>query len=122
METKNGWVVRKWLGYSHIRKEHAQEINDFYFQCFNEYPNSHRPCAFPTEVIDRKGIVKRKYRYQDYQTPYEKLRSISDVQKYLKEGITLAMLDGIARRNTDNEMAQKVQFARDRLFAKIVAA
>jgi transposase InsO family protein len=23
IETKNGWVVRKWLGYSHISKEHA---------------------------------------------------------------------------------------------------
>lgn len=122
VETKNGWVVRKWLGYSHISKEHAQGINDFYFQCFNEYLNFHRPCAFPTEVIDKKGKIKKKYRYQDYKTPYEKLRSVFDVQKYLKEGITLAMLDGIARRNTDNEMAQKVQLARDRLFSKILAA
>jgi transposase InsO family protein len=122
VETKNGWVVRKWLGYNHIRKEHAQGINDFYFQCFNEYLNFHRPCAFPTEVIDKKGKIKKKYRYQDYKTPYEKLRSIFDVQKYLKEGIALAMLDGIARRNTDNEMAQKVQLARDRLFDKILAA
>jgi len=32
------------------------------------------------------------------------------------------MLDEIARRNTDNEMARKVQLARDRLFDKIVAA
>jgi len=122
VETKNGWVVRKWLGYSHIKGEHAQRINDFYFGCFNEYLNFHRPCAFPTEVMDKKGKIKKKYRCQDYQTPYEKLRSIPDVQKYLKEGITLEMLDEIARRNTDNEMAEKVQLARDRLFDKIVAA
>jgi hypothetical protein len=32
------------------------------------------------------------------------------------------MLDEIARRYTDNEMAEKVQLARDRLFDKIVAA
>ncbi len=122
IETKNGWVVRKWLGYSHIKQEHAQRINDFYFGCFNEYLNFHRPCAFPTEVMDQKGKIKKKYRCQDYQTPYEKLRSIPDVQKYLKEGITLEMLDEIARRNTDNEMAEKVQLARDQLFDKIVAA
>jgi transposase InsO family protein len=122
IETKNGWVVRKWLGYSHISKEHASRINDFYFGCFNEYLNFHRPCAFPSEVIDHKGKIKKKYRYQDYQTPYEKLRSIPEVQKYLKEGITLEMLDEIARRNTDNEMAQKVQLARDQLFDKILAA
>ncbi len=122
VETKNGWVVRKWLGYSHIRKEHASSINEFYFGFFHEYLNFHRPCAFPTEVIDKKGKIKKKYRYQDYQTPYEKLRSIPDVQKYLKEGITLEMLDKIAKRYTDNEMAQIVQLARDRLFDKILAA
>jgi transposase InsO family protein len=93
IETKNGWVVRKWLGYGHINQERAHEINDFYFGCFNEYLNFHRPCAFPREVMDKKGKIKKKYRYQDYQTPYEKLRSIPDVQKYLKEGITLEMLD-----------------------------
>lgn len=122
VETKNGWIVRKWMGYSHIKQEHAQRINDFYFGFFQEYLNFHRPCAFPTEVMDRKGKIKKKYRYQDYQTPYEKLRSIPDVQKYLKEGITLEMLDKIARRYTDNEMAEKVQLARDRLFDKIIAA
>jgi len=122
IETKNGWVVRKWLGYSHIRKEHAQRINDFYFGCFNEYLNFHRPCAFPTEVIDHKGKIKKKYYYQDYQTPYEKLKSIPDAQKYLKDGINLEMLDKKAKRYTDNEMAEKVQLARDKLFDKILAA
>ncbi len=122
VETKNGWVVRKWLGYSHIRGEPASGINDFYFACFNEYLNFHRPCAFPTEVMDKKGKIKKKYYYQDYQTPYEKLKSIPDAQKYLKDGITLESLDRIAHRYTDNEMAQKVQVARDKLFDKIVVA
>jgi len=93
IETKNGWVLRKWLGYSHIRGEYAQRINDFYFGCFQEYLNFHLPCAFPMEVIDSKRKIKRKYQYKDYQTPYEKLRSISDVGKYLKGGVTLEMLD-----------------------------
>ena len=60
----------------------------------------------------------KKCRYQDYQTPYEKLRNIPDVWKYLKDGITLEMLDKIAQRYTDNEIAQKVQLARDKLFAQ----
>jgi len=122
VETKNGWVLRKWLGYSHIRGEHAHQINEFYFGFFHEYLNFHRPCAFPSEVIDSKGKIKKKYRYQDYQTPYEKLRSIPEVQKYLKAGITLEMLDKIAQRYTDNEMAEKVQLERSRLFDKILAA
>jgi transposase InsO family protein len=59
IENKNGWVVRKWLGYSHIRGEHASGINDFYFGCFNEYLNFHCPCAFSTEVMDKKERLKR---------------------------------------------------------------
>ena len=86
-------MLRKWLGYSHIRKEQAPSINDFYFGSFSEYLNFHRPGAFPTEVIDSKGKSKKKYRYQDYMTPYEKLRSIPEVQKYLKEGITLVCVN-----------------------------
>lgn len=121
-ETKNGWVLRKWMGYGHIGQKHAKGINDFYFECFNEYLNFHRPCAFPIEVKDKKGKIKKKYRYQDYMTPYEKLRSIPDARIYLKEGITFEMLDKKARRYTDNEMAKKVQLERDKLFDKILAA
>ena len=121
-ETKNGWVLRKWMGYSHIEQKHAKGINDFYFNCFNEYLNFHRPCAFPIEAKDKKGKIKKKYRYQDYMTPYEKLRSISNARVYLKEGVTFEMLDKIARRYTDNEMAKKVQLERNKLFDKILAA
>jgi transposase InsO family protein len=121
-ETKNGWVLRKWMGYGHIGQKYAKGINNFYFGCFNEYLNFHRPCAFPITVKDKKGKIKKKYRYQDYMTPYEKLRSIPDAQIYLKESITLEGLDKIAKRYTDNEMAKKVQLERDKLFDKILAA
>ena len=84
--------------------------------------NFHRPCAFPMAVKDKKGKIKKKYRYQDYMTPYEKLRSIPDARIYLKESITLERLDKISRRYTDNEMAKKVQLERDKLFDKILAA
>jgi len=40
-ETKNGWVLRKWMGYTHIGQKCAQRINEFYFGCFNEYLNFH---------------------------------------------------------------------------------
>ena len=121
-ETKNGWVLRKWMGYGHVEQKHAKGINDFYFDCFNEYLNFHRPCAFPIKVKDKKGKIKKKYRYQDYMTPYEKLRSIPDARIYLKGSITFERLDKIARRYTDNEMAKKVQLERDRLFDRILAA
>ncbi len=80
------------------------------------------PVPFLLKVIDQKGKIKKRYRYQDYYIPYEKLRSIQEVQKYLKESITLEILDRIAKRYTDNEMARNVQIAGDRVFDKIVAA
>ena len=70
----------------------------------------------------KRNKFEKKYRYQDYMTPYEKLRSISNARVYLKEGVTFEMLDKIARRYTDNEMAKKVQLERNKLFDKILAA
>ena len=121
VETKNGWVLRKWMGYQFIGQKHAARINAFYFGCFNEYLNFHRPCAFPREHTDAKGRVIRRYPYQDYRTPYEKLKSLAGSTRYLKPGITFALLDTVAARRTDNDMARLVQQQRARLFEIIIA-
>ena len=121
-ETKNGWVVRKQIGYGYIDGEYADEINDFYFGCFNEYLNYHRPCAFPTIVTDKKGKEVRKYFHEDYKTPYEKFKSLPDAEKYLRDGLTFEKLDSIESRYTDNEMAEIVQKKREELFATIKKA
>ena len=118
-ETKNGSILRKWMGYQFIEQKHAKKINEFYFGCFNEYINYHRPCGFATKLQDKKGKVKKLYRQDDFQTPYEKLKSIPDSHKYLKEGITFATLDKIVYSKTDNEMAAAVQKHRSRLFEQI---
>jgi len=55
-------------------------------------------------------------------TPYEKLRSIPGARIYLKESITLEMLDKIAKKYRDNEMAKKMQLERYKLFDKILEA
>lgn len=119
VETKNGWVLRKWLGYGFIEQKYAVEINRFYFNCFNEYLNFHRPCAYAIEKKDKKGKIKKAYPQQNYMTPYEKFKSISESNKYLKEGITFTILDKIALSKTDNQMAQIVQRERSELFDKI---
>lgn len=120
-ETKNN-LVRKWIGYGHIEKKFAEDLNEFYQGCFNEYLNFHRPCAFAQETTDKKGKVKKKYPHNAYMTPYEKLKSLPEAEKYLKDGITFEKLDNIAMRYTDNEMAQKVQEERGKLFDKILSA
>ncbi len=71
VETKNGAVIRKHIGYSHIRSQYAEPIQRFYKEHFNPYLNFHRPCAQPEFVVDRKGRTRRIYRR--YQTPLETL-------------------------------------------------
>ncbi len=119
-ETKNT-VVRKWIGYGYIHKKYANELNKFYYGSFNEYLNFHHPCAFAVEKIDRKGKVRKQYLQENYMTPYEKLKSLPESKKYLKEEITFEKLDKIAMRYTDNEMAEKVQDERRKLFDKILS-
>jgi len=120
VEGKNGWIIRKFMGYVHIKQRWAAEINTFYNQYFNHYINYHRPCAFPSETIDKKGKIKKLYKLDDYQTPYEKLKSLENAQQYLKPGITFELLDQEAYRFDDNEFAGMMQKARKELFQKIL--
>lgn len=120
VEGKNGAIIRKWMGYSFIKQKYARRINDFYFDFFNEYLNFHRSCAFPREVLQKNGKVKKAYKYEDYMTPYEKLRNLPDAERYLKEGITFERLDQIEMGKTDNGMAEIVQKERAKLFDEIL--
>src|SRR6202789_4315689 len=61
VETKNGALIRKHIGYSHIRSQYAEPIQRFYDEYFNPYLNFHRPCAQPELVVDRKGRTSRLY-------------------------------------------------------------
>jgi transposase InsO family protein len=55
VETKNGVVIRKHIGYSHILAQHAERIQHFYTEHSNPYLNFHRPCAQPEVEVDSKG-------------------------------------------------------------------
>ena len=52
-------------------------------------------------------------------TPYEKLKSLSNAERFLKEGITFKKLDDIANAMTDNEAADYLQQQRKLLFKQI---
>lgn len=120
VEGKNGSIIRKWIGYGFIEQKQADALNRFYWGCFNEYLNFHRPCAFASEITDKKGRVKKVYRPQDYLTPYEKLKSLPEAKEYLKPGVTFKDLDRVALAHTDNEMAQIVQTERDNLQKEVM--
>jgi transposase InsO family protein len=119
VESKNGSVVRKHLGYSHIPSHFAQQVNTFAQQVLSPYLNFHRPCFFPTEEVDAKGRLRKRYRYETMTTPYEKLKSLPDAPQYLKPEISFDQLDAIAYAISDNETARCLNEARTALFDSI---
>jgi len=119
VESKNGSIVRKHLGYHHIPQKWAPLINEFNQKYLNPYINYHRPCFFPIVKIDAKGKQKKTYPYKAMMTPYEKLKSLPEAKQFLKPGMTFKLLDDIALAISDNEAAHQLNEARKQLFKTI---
>lgn len=118
-ETKNGAIIRKHLGYSHIPQRFAAEINAFCAEHLNPYINFHRPCLFAEDYLDKKGKTKKRYPLKAVMTPLEKLASLPDASDFLKPGVTLDALREKARAMSDNEAAERLNKARSQLFQSI---
>lgn len=121
VETKNGSIIRKMIGYSHIPQRFAGKINVFYQEQMNPYLNYHRPCLFSEDEVNAKGKIKKRYRQKDVMTPLEKLASLDHPDQYLRPGITLKNLQEDAAKISDNEAAAQWQKARAILFQSIHA-
>ena len=124
-ESKNGSIVRKHLGYSHIPQRFATLVNTFCQDHLNPYINFHRPGLFAETITDAKGRSRKRYPYKLMMTPYEKLKSIETAEQCLKPGITFQQLDGPrppraqAHAISDNDAAQRMKDARVILFKTI---
>jgi hypothetical protein len=116
VESKNGSVIRKNLGYAHIPQAGACLLNSYHQLYLNPYINFHRPCFFPVEEIDRKGRVKKKYPYNKINTPFERLKSIPSIELYLRPGVTLIKMQQYADQVSDNNFAERMVKARSNLF------
>jgi transposase InsO family protein len=116
VETKNGSVVRKQLGYAYIPQRCAELINEFNRDYFNPYINFHRPCFFSVSVVDHRGKIKKTYPYEKVNTPYERLQSLPQAESYLRPGVTLEKLDAISNQMSDNQFAERMVNARSNLF------
>ena len=117
VETKNGAVIRKHMGYGYIHAEHAERIQQFYSAHLNPYLNYHRPCAQADIEVDEKGRQQRLYRR--YQTPLETLLALSSPAPALRPGLTLAALQRVAAAVSDTEAAQRMQQAKAQLFEQL---
>jgi transposase InsO family protein len=118
VESKNGAVIRKHMGYGYVAAAHAADIGHFYHRHFNPYLNFHRPCGQPERIVDERG--KEKYVYRRYATPWETLRELSralpQASSYLKPELSIQSLDRIAAAQSDTESARGMQEAKRKLF------
>ena len=90
-------------------------VQKFYTAHFNPYLNYHRPCGFATTTFNERGKRTRSYKAADYQTSYEKLKSLPEAAGYLKEGRSFERLDVIATKMSDTEFAKKMGEAKGKL-------
>ena len=119
VETKNGAIVRKHLGYAHIPQRDAARVNAFHTEFLNPYVNFHRPCFFPETYTDAKGRQRKRYRLQALMTPYDKFKSLPKAASFLHAHTTFKALDAVANTMTDNQAADRLNQARTRLFQSI---
>ena len=115
VEGKNGAVIRKLIGYGHIAGQHAEALHKFYREHLNPSLNFHRPCGFATVSWDRRGKRQRKYKAEDYRTPFEKLPSLSGAEQFLKPGVSLLELEQRALAISDTECAIRMNAAKAKL-------
>jgi transposase InsO family protein len=117
VETKNGWVIRKHIGYGYIDPTHAEKINAFYRDHLNPYLNYHRPCAQPEIEIDAKG--RKRTRYKRYRTPLETLLAIEKPNQYLRPGLSIQALKRVQMARSDTDAARRMQQAKANLFEQV---
>jgi len=113
VETKNGAIIRKHIGFGHIGAQHAGAMNQFHQSYLNPYINFHRPCAVPKVLTAANG--KRRRVYLRWATPFELFREIPQCENQLRPQITLAELDRFAQLQSDTEAALAMQRAKRKL-------
>ncbi len=121
VESKNGAIIRKQLGYVHIPQHWAPQLNAFHRDHLNPYINFHRPCFFPVVRIDAKGKARKRYPYKAMMTPYDKFIALPQPEQYLKPGRTLHQLEAMATAISDNEAAKQLNAAKHTLYQRIFA-
>jgi hypothetical protein len=117
VESKNGAIVRKHLGFNHIAAQHAEAVDQFHRRYLNPYVNFHRPCA--VAEIEEAPNGKRRRVYRRWATPFEIFSQIEQCERYLRIGVQLTELQQFAQACSDTEAAIQMQQAKQKLLAGI---
>jgi transposase InsO family protein len=117
VESKNGAIIRKHIGYGYIAAPHAEAMDRFHREYLNPYLNFHRPCAVPTLLTQANG--KRRRIYRRWATPFELFRELPGCECFLRPGVTLAELERFAQLQSDTEAALVMQRAKRKLLGSV---
>ena len=117
VESKNGAIIRKHIGYGYIAAQHAEAMDRFHREYLNPYLNFHRPCAVPTLLTQANG--KRRRIYRRWATPLELFRELPGCERFLHPGVTLAELERFAQLQSDTEAALAMQRAKRKLLGSV---
>ena len=117
VESKNGAIIRKHMGFGHIAAQHAEAVDQFHRRHLNPYVNFHRPCAVAEIVEQPNG--KRQRVYRKWATPFEIFSQAPQCQSRLRPGIRMADLESFAQTQSDTEAAIEMQKAKRQLMAGI---
>jgi hypothetical protein len=113
VESKNGAVVRKHMGFGHIGAPHAEAVNRFHREHLNPYLNFHRPCAV-AEVVEQPNGKRRRI-YRKWATPFEIFSQTPQCAGFLRPGVSMDELENFALKQSDTEAAIAMQQAKKRL-------
>ena len=118
VESKNGAIIRKHIGFGYIDAHHAEAVDQFHRQYLNPYVNFHRPCAVPKIITEANG--RRRRVYLRWATPFELLQEAPDCESTLRPGVTLAELAAFAQTQSDTEAALDMQRAKRQLLVRVI--
>jgi len=117
VESKNGAVIRKHMGFGHIGAQHAETVDRFHRQHLNPYVNFHRPCAI-AEIVEQPNGKRRRV-YRRWATPFEIFSQTPKCETYLRPSVSIAELKRFAQVQSDTEAALEMQRAKRQLMATI---
>jgi transposase InsO family protein len=117
VESKNGAIIRKHIGFGYIDAHHAEAVDQFHRQYLNPYVNFHRPCAVPKIITEANG--RRRRVYLRWATPFELLQEAPHGESTLRPGVTLAELAAFAQTQSDTEAALDMQRAKHKLLVRV---
>ncbi len=70
-------------------------------------------------IMNIDNLTQIEHLYKNMMTPYDKLKSLPNSEKYLKSGLSFAILDLVAMEMTDNEAAKILKTEKLKLFNQI---